>query len=125
MARSNKAPDHKDDNGSYDRADEPGAFTGVIPADCLPQVGGDKRPHDSEDGSEDKARGLVRAGVKKFCDNTSNEADDNGPRMLIQNLRALRPILRRSRRSLMDCTPSLERQSRNTSYARLYSLIFR
>ena len=31
----------------------------------------------------------------------------------------------RSRRSLMDCTPSLERQSRNTSYARLYSLIFR
>src|SRR5690242_8527141 len=48
IARSKKAPDHKDDNSSYDRADQPGTFTGVIPADCLPQVGGDERTHDSE-----------------------------------------------------------------------------
>jgi hypothetical protein len=43
--------------------------------------------------SEDKARKLVRAGVKKFCDNTSNEADDNGPKEAHTNLRALRPVL--------------------------------
>jgi hypothetical protein len=43
--------------------------------------------------SEDKARKLVRAGVKKFCDNTSNEADDNGPKDAHTNLRALRPVL--------------------------------
>src|SRR5690349_6306682 len=101
IARSKKAPYHKDNNGSYDRADQPGAFTGVIPADCLPHVGGDERTHDPEDGSEDKARRLVRARMKKFCDNTSNEADDNGPKDAHTNLRALRPVLQPRRRQMV------------------------
>src|SRR6202040_3495307 len=59
-ARREKAPDNQHDKGSNDRAEQPGAFTGVIPADCLPQVGGNEGADDTENSGEDKAGRFVR-----------------------------------------------------------------
>jgi hypothetical protein len=38
IARSKKAPDHKHDNGSYNRADQPGAFTRVPGRSCFSTI---------------------------------------------------------------------------------------
>jgi hypothetical protein len=46
IAPCDKAPDQKDDDGAYDGTDQPRAFTGLIPADRLPDIGGDERPDD-------------------------------------------------------------------------------
>ena len=70
IAPCNKAPDQKHDDGAHDGADQPRAFTGLIPADRLPDIGGDERADDPQDGGQDKSRRFIRAGVQKLGDNT-------------------------------------------------------
>jgi hypothetical protein len=62
IAPGEKAPHHKDDDGVYDGADQPCAFTRLIPADRLPDVGGDERTDNPKNGGQLKSR--------RFCATT-------------------------------------------------------
>jgi hypothetical protein len=73
IAPGEKAPHDKDDDGADDGADRPRAFIGLIPADRLPEIGGDERTGDPQNGGQDKSRRFIRAGVQKLGDNARNE----------------------------------------------------
>src|SRR3954468_19821 len=95
ISSCDQAPDNKDDHGADDGADQPRAFTGLVPADRLPKVGGDERTHDSQDGGQDEAGRFIRPGMEKLGDNPGNEADDDSPDdahgwLLFENRRATR-----------------------------------
>src|SRR3954447_14100751 len=79
ISSCDQAPDNKDDHGADDGADQPRAFTGLVPADRLPEVGGDERAHDSQDGGQDEARRFIWPGMEKLGNNPGNEADDDSP----------------------------------------------
>src|SRR3954471_17001773 len=74
-----QAPDDKDDHGADDGADQPRTFTGLVPANRLPKVGGDEGAHDPQDGGQDEAGRFIRPGMEKLGNNSGNEADDDSP----------------------------------------------
>src|SRR3954468_2880710 len=74
-----KAVEEEKDHRADDAADEASAISRVIPADGLPEVGGNECANDSQDGGEDKSLWLVLAGHNKLCDNAGDEANDDRP----------------------------------------------
>ena len=60
-------------------ADQASALVGLVPAELLPEIRRDECAGDAEQGGEDEACRLVRAGVKKLGDDARDEADDDGP----------------------------------------------
>ena len=80
IARGEKAPHHKDNEGAYDGANEPRAFARLIPADRLPDVYGGERTDNPQNGGQDKSRRFIRARVQKLGDNTRNEPDNDSPK---------------------------------------------
>jgi hypothetical protein len=50
-----------------------------VPAKRLPEIGGDDRADNAQDGGQDESRRLILAGVKELCDDACNEADNDGP----------------------------------------------
>ena len=79
VARGDQAPDHQHDDRADHGADETGAFAGLVPAERLPEIGRDEGPDDAEDGGEDEARRLVRAGMQQLCNDAGEKADHDQP----------------------------------------------
>src|SRR6187455_576735 len=73
------APDHEHDDRADNRTDEAGALSGLVPAEGLPQIGGDERADHAENGGQDEAGRLIVARHQELGDDAGEEADDDGP----------------------------------------------
>jgi hypothetical protein len=78
-ATRKSAPNEQYDDGTYNGADEAGAFTGCVQAQCLAQECGHESPDYAEDGGQDKSRRTARPGHDELCDNSGYEPDEDGP----------------------------------------------
>src|ERR1041384_8557734 len=79
-APSEEAPDEEDNHRAYDGANQARAFSRLIPADRLAQIGGDKGSHDAKHGREDEALGLILSRGDQLSDDACNEANEDRPK---------------------------------------------
>src|SRR5690606_21668186 len=68
----------KDDDRTDHGADETCRFSLVVPADRLAKPGGEKGAGNAEDGRDDEAAGVL-ARHQQLCNDSGQQADDNGP----------------------------------------------
>src|SRR5215475_14119159 len=54
LLASKETIDQQHDDRSYDGTNETGAFARFIPAEGLPEIGGNERTHDAQNGRHDK-----------------------------------------------------------------------
>jgi len=79
LSACNKPVDKKQDNGPNYCSQEAGTLSGLVPADCLAEVGGDERADNSENGRENETGGLIVAGHNELRYYTGKESNDDGP----------------------------------------------
>src|SRR5690606_15392992 len=68
----------KDDDRADHGADETCRFSLGVPADRLAKPGGEKSAGNAEDGRDDEAAGVL-ARHQQLCNDSGQQADDNGP----------------------------------------------
>src|SRR5689334_19632149 len=74
------APDKKDDDRPDDCTDQSSTLAGLIKAQGLAKIAGDKGADDPENRRHDETGGLVRAGHEELGNHSRHEADDYGPK---------------------------------------------
>src|SRR4026208_2047504 len=74
------APNKKYDDRTDNCADQSGTLAGLIKAQRLAKIAGDKGPDDPENRGHDKTGGLVLAGHEELGNHSRHEADDDGPK---------------------------------------------
>jgi hypothetical protein len=89
--RGAKSPqDDQDNDGAHDSSDEASAFTGLIPAKRLTQIGGNERSSDAQQRGQDESRRLVRGSwVEELGNNSGNKSDNDEPEDLHTALQVL------------------------------------
>jgi len=73
------APDHQDDYGSHDRANQTGSLAGAVPTESLTQPSRDNRADNSKDGCQNEARGLVAPRRNELRNHACDKPDDDRP----------------------------------------------
>jgi hypothetical protein len=79
VAHYKPVPDKKHDECANHRANETGALVWAVPADCLADERRDKSADNTEQGGENKTRGIVRSGCQKPGNNAGDESDNDDP----------------------------------------------
>src|SRR5262245_21086280 len=75
----NKTVDREHDDRAYNGADEAGALARLVPIERLPEIGGNERAHDAQDGRQDEARRLIVSRHEELGDDAGQKSDDDGP----------------------------------------------
>jgi hypothetical protein len=72
-------PDEQHNHCSDGGSDQAGTLIGSVPADGLPDEGGDKRADNTENDSKDEPTGIVRPGRQPAGNESCNETDKDDP----------------------------------------------
>src|SRR5215471_5387629 len=95
-AMGNQAPNRQHDYGADGRRDEARALIGSVPAQHSPEIRGQERTHDPENGRQDKSARFVLAGHDEFRNHACDKADNDDPKdthgILLLPSPPLRPV---------------------------------
>src|SRR5688500_5066423 len=78
-AAAHPTPDRQDDDRADHRADESGPFIRAIPAQGLPEEGGEEGADDAEDRGDDEAGRFVGSAHDHLRDDAGKKTDDDRP----------------------------------------------